>query len=285
MSIKKSLCGILACVLSLVIALAAALSIFKVNVYADDDKVYNNAQSYDIKSAAYINFVNGLTRSSAEDKLIAMDVSNGAGIGGTLIHYYIAPQGKGRYGNYIREYANIYNFKTGEYNGRAFSDIAIYKDFVVYMNDDHASLDEINAFLEESDLKAVLIDIADYEGWKPYGADLHIEYDASLGEKEKIDILYALYKEFNLHYALMEVVSGGMTFFEEEDNSISALKGDANLDSIVDIADLTTVAKYDLNNKLYPLVNDAAFSNADMNGDGEVNGLDTSALIENQLGK
>ena len=67
--------------------------------------------------------------------------------------------------------------------------------------------------------------------------------------------------------------------------TIEGLKGDANLDSIVDIADLTTVAKYDLNNKLYPLVNDAAFSNADMNGDGEVNGLDTSALIENQLGE
>ena len=67
--------------------------------------------------------------------------------------------------------------------------------------------------------------------------------------------------------------------------NVSTIKGDANLDSIVDIADLTTVAKYDLNNKLYPLVNDAAFSNADMNGDGEVNGLDTSALIENQLGK
>ena len=32
-------------------------------------------------------------------------------------------------------------------------------------------------------------------------------------------------------------------------------------------------------------MNEVAFANADMNSDGKVDGLDTSALIENQLGK
>ena len=63
------------------------------------------------------------------------------------------------------------------------------------------------------------------------------------------------------------------------------LKGDADLNGRVDLADLTVVAKYNLNNEAYPLANDTAYANADMNGDGVVDGLDTSALIENQLGK
>ena len=33
------------------------------------------------------------------------------------------------------------------------------------------------------------------------------------------------------------------------------------------------------------VANDTAYANADMNGDGKVDGLDTSALIEDQLGK
>ncbi len=72
---------------------------------------------------------------------------------------------------------------------------------------------------------------------------------------------------------------------EEDAPAKATLKGDADLSGIVDIADLTTVAKYNLSNEAYPLANEIAFANADMNDDGEVNGVDTSALIENQLGK
>ena len=68
-------------------------------------------------------------------------------------------------------------------------------------------------------------------------------------------------------------------------NAKDTLQGDANLDGMVDLADLTTVAKYNLSNSSYPLANDTAYANADMNSDGKVDGLDTSALIENQLGK
>ena len=54
---------------------------------------------------------------------------------------------------------------------------------------------------------------------------------------------------------------------------------------VVELADLITVAKYSLSHEAYPLANDTAFANADMNGDDVVDGLDTSALIEDQLGK
>ena len=66
---------------------------------------------------------------------------------------------------------------------------------------------------------------------------------------------------------------------------LTTLLGDADMGGIVELADLTTVAKYNLNNEAYPLANDTAYANADMNGDGIVDALDTSALIEDQLGK
>ena len=62
-------------------------------------------------------------------------------------------------------------------------------------------------------------------------------------------------------------------------------RGDADLNGLVELADITVVAKYNLSNEAYPLANDTAYANADMNGDSKVDGLDTSALIENQLGK
>ena len=65
----------------------------------------------------------------------------------------------------------------------------------------------------------------------------------------------------------------------------ATLKGDADVNGTVDLADLTTVAKYTLSSSSYPLKNDTAYANADMNGDGKVDGLDISALIEDQLGR
>ena len=86
--------------------------------------------------------------------------------------------------------------------------------------------------------------------------------------------------------AMAMVFSGvNMAAFSEESKAAVTLKGDADLNGLVDLADLTVVAKYNINNTAYPLANETAYANADMNDDGVVNGLDTSALIENQLGK
>lgn len=78
-----------------------------------------------------------------------------------------------------------------------------------------------------------------------------------------------------------------VVFMKAESPNTTSIKlqGDANLDGRVDLADLTVVAKYNLSNEAYPLANEIAYANADMNDDGKVDGLDTSALIENQLGK
>ena len=92
------------------------------------------------------------------------------------------------------------------------------------------------------------------------------------------------YEPFDYKHANITLpidVTGEETMSER----ISSLKGDADVNGQVDLADLTTVAKYNLNNEAYPLANNTAYANADMNGDDVVDGLDTSALIENQLGK
>ena len=65
----------------------------------------------------------------------------------------------------------------------------------------------------------------------------------------------------------------------------ATLKGDADLTGDVGISDIVVLSKYNLNNEVYPLLNDTAKANADINGDGDINGIDISALIEMQLGR
>ena len=113
-----------------------------------------------------------------------------------------------------------------------------------------------------------------------------LTYDTNMTANEVCETLYALNDEFGmLPTGMMTRDSLGDIYTEKPEIAEPTLKGDANLDSMVDLADLTTVAKYNLNNEAYPLANETAYDNADMNGDGKVDGLDTSALIENQLGK
>ena len=117
-------------------------------------------------------------------------------------------------------------------------------------------------------------------------ASIQIVPNRSVNDDDSIIRLYQLASIWAEQNPIVYQVSfqrpgGGMSGTSED----KALKGDANLDGRVDLADLTTVAKYNLNNEAYPLANDTAYTNADMNGDGVVDGLDTSALIENQPGK
>ena len=69
------------------------------------------------------------------------------------------------------------------------------------------------------------------------------------------------------------------------DPSKATLRGDADVSGDVGISDIVAVTKFLLSDSSYPLKNETAKANADMNKDKVINGLDTSALIENQLGK
>ena len=69
------------------------------------------------------------------------------------------------------------------------------------------------------------------------------------------------------------------------DSSKATLIGDADVSGDVGLSDVVAVTKFNLSSESYPLKNETAKANADMNKDSVINGLDTSALIENQLGK
>ena len=71
----------------------------------------------------------------------------------------------------------------------------------------------------------------------------------------------------------------------EEKEQATALKGDADLNGEIGIADVIKVSKHNINSTAYPLANETAEANADMNNDNVVDGLDTSALVEYNLGK
>ena len=63
-----------------------------------------------------------------------------------------------------------------------------------------------------------------------------------------------------------------------------SLKGDADVNGEVSLSDIVVVSKYCLNRNAYPFRNETAKANADMNSDKKISGLDTSALIELNLG-
>ena len=62
------------------------------------------------------------------------------------------------------------------------------------------------------------------------------------------------------------------------------LKGDADMNGEVGLSDIITVSKYIISNIGYPLINLTAMANADLNGDGYVDPIDISILIEVNLG-
>ena len=145
--------------------------------------------------------------------------------------------------------------------------------------------EKIDAFIKEKGLK-ITAEYSAANGQPGFRDGVTLTYDTSMTTEEVCDTLYALNNEFGLlPTGMMTLDSLGDIYTEKPETAEPTLKGDANLDGMVDLADLTTVAKYNLSNEAYPLANDTAYANADMNSDGEVNGVDTSALIENQLGK
>ena len=81
------------------------------------------------------------------------------------------------------------------------------------------------------------------------------------------------------------IASGVLGEKYKQPSDIVILKGDANLDGTVDLADLTVIAKYDLSSASYPFINEVAYINADMNSDDAVDSTDLSKMINKQLSK
>ena len=72
---------------------------------------------------------------------------------------------------------------------------------------------------------------------------------------------------------------------KDETKDTATLKGDADVNGEVGLSDVVAVSKHNINSTAYPLANENAEANADMNNDNVVDGLDTQALVEYNLGK
>ena len=91
-------------------------------------------------------------------------------------------------------------------------------------------------------------------------------------------------------YELLKNLEG----IDKENNNVSAkkavpetakstLKGDADVNGEVSLSDIVAVSKFNLSDTAYPLKNETALANADMNSDKQIDTRDTSALIEVNL--
>lgn len=163
-------------------------------------------------------------------------------------------------------------YLSDETRYRYFSNATIYwNKFNTEQFNDY-SVEELNDYLVKMGLNA---HFEDYE----------IKYD-STELKDIIDIVIALDDKFQIGMPIIQIESSGRNYnIPVEKHGNTVLKGDADLDGEVGLSDVVAVTKYNLSNNIYPLANDTAYANADMNSDGVVDGLDASALIENQLGK
>ena len=97
------------------------------------------------------------------------------------------------------------------------------------------------------------------------------------------EVIFALLLRcrFTVTYLVYEDPEEETTVPKGEERIKPTLRGDADMNGMVDLADLVAVSKHVLNRTAFPLKNSA---NADMNGDGVIDGVDISALIEEQLG-
>ena len=80
-----------------------------------------------------------------------------------------------------------------------------------------------------------------------------------------------------------DILSGGKKNVPKD--AKQTLRGDADVNGEVSLSDVIAVTKYTVSNASYPLENDTAYANADMNDDRIIDSRDTSALIEVNLGK
>ena len=66
---------------------------------------------------------------------------------------------------------------------------------------------------------------------------------------------------------------------------LKLLKGDVDVNGLVELADVTTLSKYLLSSTAYPLSCREAEINADVTSDGVISVPDLSKLIEFNMGK
>ena len=166
-------------------------------------------------------------------------------------------------------------FKSGD---RFFTLVRMtWEKLATYDGSDAGTEEEISDYLKESGFRV--------ESLVKTDNGIKITYPKDISTDEIVNIVSALEEKYGYVPQIDYELQSMNSFRNLPKTAEPTLKGDVNLDEVVDLADLTTIAKYNLSNESYPLENETAYANADMNNDGVVDNVDLSILIENQLGK
>jgi len=114
--------------------------------------------------------------------------------------------------------------------------------------------------------------------------------DETLSHRETFEIAVKLYEEFGISPLYRfnspeDVWHDAKPYYQTEFKStISTITGDLDLDNDTGLADIVILSKYHSNAEIYPISDETARANADVNKDGEINSLDINILIEQLLG-
>ena len=206
------------------------------------------------------------------------------------------------YGDNLEDYIHIdYITDNGKEDVEAFlsendisTDRVEIKEMERSQKCEYIALNKVNQFIKLNELSCRIRPLVPTDNSATaYDGGINVLYDAQHEDDKKTVEEYITEhgydKELPVSYTLAEpddlILKNNDVKFLEENVVNATMKGDADLNDEVNLADLTTVAKYNLSSSSYPLENKTAFANADMNDDGVVDGLDTSILIEQQLGK
>jgi len=195
---------------------------------------------------------------------------------------------------------SICQLEYGNDKTRYFTEITIYwgglsrTSTEPFDTEDTTLEEDIKAFISENNLNVELSKIiynsyVNYEKTTIYENTIALKYPEDVTINDVVDATLALNKEFGYKIGDTEVLVSSFSISESTPvptttNETITLAGDLDLDNDTGLADIVILSKYNSNAEIYPISDETARANADVNNDGEINSLDINILIEQLLG-
>ncbi len=142
------------------------------------------------------------------------------------------------------------------------------------------SIDELNAFLKENNLKAWFEENPDY-------VEYNIFYDDDVTEEDLILTILKLNEVYGME-VYIELLGFHTPYLYDisikTKFGIQTIAGDVNVDNVFSVADISKMTKYIVSAELYPIEDSTALANADVNQDGIIDSVDKNEMLVMFLG-
>jgi len=157
-----------------------------------------------------------------------------------------------------------------------------YTPVTYYSYIDSDEVDIINEYLSENQIECELMQDSDEA--------IPLFYSLVPSEDMTIEEYFSVVTDIYKNLEICPFNLTGMDIYWEINgkNSLELntqiIVGDIDLDNDTGLADIVILSKYNSNAEIYPISDETARANADVNNDGEINSLDINILIEQLLG-